>query len=720
MKNAPKRIKPYEGNEPYIFVSYSHRNEQAALRVLRFLLGRGFRVWYDEGINPGTDWANVIADHIRDCGCFLSLISPEYAESENCQAEINFAIKHKRNSLPVYLAPTDLPSGIDMYLSRFQAVLAYRYEDENEFFEKLLSSHMIEPYRSDAAPTEQTEPKKPRQRRVPRVADVENAENDETTAKKKRTTRAQKAADEETLIDLSSIPWALGDGPMPSPSSRFDELFNDTGITLTPADETEAPPAPARVYDPTADYVSPDLSLLHRAEPLPGDDADEVGETAETILSVLQGGGVKLASIDGYAHGHAVTRYDLTLMSGTRASRVNSLADDLALALGSSGGIRIEVLQDGSDRVSLEVPNRTRHTLYLREVLESDAFNRSVAPLTAALGVDVDGKPIVCDLAKLPHLLVGGTTGSGKTIAINCILTSLICRNTPEELRLILIDPKRVEFSPYRSIPHLLTPVLYSPKNAAHALMAAVEEMNARYDTFSRLGVRNLEHYDDLRASNPSLPKLPRIVIVIDELADLMLAVRNEVETAVCHLAQKARASGIHLILSTQRPSVDVLSGVIRANVPSVLACSVPSLIASRALLDRSGAEKLLGRGDMLFRPVGKTLATRMQGAYVADREIDALCEHLRSENGVASYDEEFMSKLLDLQDPDYLKAVRTVIEFGSASVSLLQRKLQIGFARAANLLDRMQDDGIVSPPNGSKPRTVLLSFGQFLERLLN
>lgn len=725
MTKLPKRIRPYEGNESYIFVSYSHRNEQAALRILRTLIESGFRVWYDEGINPGTDWADVIADHIRNCGCFLSLLSPEYVESENCQAEINYAIKHKRDSLPVYLSPTELPSGIDMYMSRFQAIFAHTYEDEGEFFDKLFRARGIEQYCSTDA--------KPRKSRA-RVTKPDGEGRD--SAKKKKATRTPKSEGMDALPDLdesffSAADEAFSNNAMQNP---FGVNFEEDEA-LTPIESPALPALPVKLYDPEKGYVPPSPSLLHETEPLPREDADEIRTTAEKILEVFAASGVQVASIEDYHHGHAVTRYEFRLHAGVRMNRVLSLADDLTLALGASGGIRIEAPVPGTDRIGIEVPNRQHHVLRLRQLWESPEFEQASAPLTAALGADVEGNPITLDLAKMPHLLIGGSTGGGKSVTMHAILASLLRRNSPESLRLVLIDPKSVEFTAYRGIPHLLTPVITRPREAIGALQAIVEEMNARYDTLMRLGVRDLQKYDEMRQSNPSIPALPRIVIVIDELADLMLVAKAEAEAAICRIAQKARAAGIHLILGTQRPSVEVLTGMIKANVPSVLALYVSSQVDSRTLLGQPGAEKLLGKGDMLFLPIGSIASKRVQGAYVGDDEINRLCEGLREDNGQAGYDSAFTANLLSLAalvgtakrgsrsdgaeaDTSYLKAVRLVIENGSASTSFLQRRLQIGYARAAAMLDRMQEDGIISAPDGAKPRSVLLTFEQFLERL--
>ena len=342
----------------------------------------------------------------------------------------------------------------------------------------------------------------------------------------------------------------------------------------------------------------------------------------------------------------------------------------------------------------------------------------------------------------MPHLLIAGTTGSGKSVCINCIIMSLLYKVRPDEVKLVLIDPKKVEFSIYKNIPHLMAPVVTLPKDAAGALQAAVEEMERRFEMFENVGVRDLKGYNEITANDPDMPQLPHIVIIIDELADLMMTAKNEVETAICRIAQKARAAGMHLIIGTQRPSADVVTGLIKANVPSSIAFAVKSQIDSRVILDHGGAEALTGRGDMLFVPIGAMRDTRVQGAFVDDKEVEKICEFIRVTNGTAQYDERFITKLKELaaqcgnkgkssddvpppdgedagDDPKYADAVRLAIEENRISTSLLQRKMSIGYSRAAKLIDRMQAEGIVSAPDGSKPRAILITKDQYLERFM-
>lgn len=762
MAKTPKRIRPYDGDEPYIFVSYSHRNEQAALRILRTLLENGFRVWYDEAINPGTDWANVIADHIRNCGCFLSLLSPEYVESENCQAEINYAIKHKRNSLPVYLAPTELPSGIDMYLSRFQAVFADSYEDEREFFEKLFLARGIERFRDapsskkptpDAATPKRVTAKKtaaatkPPRKNTPRMTE----EGDEAMPVLwKKTTRAAKNGKplrfEDVIATAEAIPEAV-DGEPGAAQGQPEKMPAQTASQppQTTRAAGEAPLPVASHAEETAEggatqYLFPSLTLLKKGKPMPPEDEEELIACVKGITEVLGTSKIKIVGDITYSRGPTVTRYEMELDPGTRLPLLKRLSDELTLALGARSGVRIVAPIPGTKSIGIEVPNRKRHVVCLRDLLESPAFLQSNDPLTAALGVNISGDPTVFDLAKMPHLLIGGQTGSGKTVGMQCILASLLYRNRPEDLRLVLIDPKSVEFGAYKRLPHLLTPVITRPLDAVSVLRALVEEMNRRFDIFMAIGVRDINRYNELLAKGNELKGLPRIVVAIDELADLMLVARADVETAICSLAQKARAAGIHLLLGTQRMSVDVIPGVIKANIPSVIAYRVRTYNESRLLLDGEGADKLAGAGDLIFRPVGAMSGERVQGAFVDDTEIEALCEQIRRANGTTVYDERIANRLceltalarsdrkranapafsnMDADDSLYIEAVRFVIALGEASVALLQRKFSIGYARAARLVDRMTDEGVISEPNGSRPRSVLLTFSQFLEHLL-
>jgi len=397
---------------------------------------------------------------------------------------------------------------------------------------------------------------------------------------------------------------------------------------------------------------------------------------------------------------------------GVKISRIVNLADDIALKL-AAPGVRIEAPIPGKAAVGIEVPNREICSVPLREVLESSEFQRSSSRLTVGLGKDITGQPIIADLAKMPHLLVAGATGSGKSVCINTLIVSILFKARPEEVKFLLIDPKVVELSNYNGVPHLLSPVVTDCKKAAAALRWAVQEMERRYILFAAAGVRDIGRYNDLAEENA----LPLIVIIIDELADLMMVAPVDVEDAICRLAQMARAAGLHLVLATQRPSVDVITGTIKANIPSRISFSVSSQVDSRTILDMAGAEKLLGKGDMLYYPVGAAKPVRIQGAFIADQEVEELVAYLKIQSepeytdGVTAYDDLGDKRSRESFEDELLEdAVRMVLETGQASVSMLQRKFRVGYTRAARLIDTMEEMGIVGPNIGSKAREILMT----------
>ncbi len=416
--------------------------------------------------------------------------------------------------------------------------------------------------------------------------------------------------------------------------------------------------------------------------------------------------------------GPAVTQYALELSLGTRISKITSLANNLALATEApTGQIRIEAPIPGRNLIGIEIPNKSLEVVTLRQMLASSVMQKAKSKLTVSMGLDVSGNPIAVDLAKMPHVLVAGTTGSGKSVLINAFISSLLFRASPQEVRLILIDPKRVEFTGYNGIPHLLTPVIVEQDKILSSLKWAMAEMDKRYKTFAESGVRNIDAYNELSG----FQALPYIVIFIDELADLMMFAPVEVEDAIARLAQMARATGIHLVIATQRPSVNVITGLIKANIPCRIAFNVSSMIDSRVILDSSGAEKLLGRGDMLYVPPDQARPTRIQGAYI-EKEVKKLVEFLKSKNYPVEYTEEVVSQQLPIKgvgaqgsagggksDGELEEAIRVVCQFNTASASFLQRKMSIGYAKAARILDQLEEMGIVGPAEGSKPRDVLV-----------
>jgi len=446
-------------------------------------------------------------------------------------------------------------------------------------------------------------------------------------------------------------------------------------------------------------------------------DTTEMYDSKRKLEATLESFGVRAKVLD-VVRGPAVTRYEVQPATGVKVSRIVSLTDDIALALAAKD-VRMEAPIPGKSAIGIEVPNGEISVVTMREVMETPIFMNAASKLSIAFGRDISGQTIVGNLAKMPHLLVAGATGSGKSVCINGIIASILYKAKPDEVKFLMIDPKMVELNVYNGIPHLLAPVVTNPKRASLALKKIVVEMEKRYELFSKSGTRNIEGYNQQVKDDPSLV-LPYIVVIVDELADLMMVASNEVEDSIARLAQMARAAGIHLIIATQRPSVDVITGVIKANIPSRIAFGVSSQVDSRTILDSAGAEKLLGRGDMLFLPMGMNKPIRVQGAFLSDEEVESIVTYVSSQGQVV-YNDDIVPELDDDQgvnedelDELFDQAAKTVIESGQASVSLLQRRLRIGYARAARLIDQLEAKSIVGPYEGSKPRAVLISQDQY------
>ena len=457
--------------------------------------------------------------------------------------------------------------------------------------------------------------------------------------------------------------------------------------------------------------------------------AKALTEVATRLQKTLYSFGVQ-AKVENVSVGPAITRYELKPAEGVRVSKIANLADDIALNLAAET-IRIEAPIPGKQAVGIEVPNTEKETVHFREVVESDAFQDSKSKLSVALGKDVAGNMEIADIAKMPHALIAGATGSGKSVCINTLITSIIYKAKPSEVKFVMVDPKVVELSVYNGIPHLLIPVVTDPKKAAGALAWAVQEMDNRYNLFAQKGVRDLKGYNAM-AEKEETGTLPQIVIIIDELADLMMVAAKEVEDSICRLAQKARAAGMHLIIATQRPSVDVITGIIKANIPSRIAFAVSSQVDSRTILDQVGAEKLLGKGDMLFYPSGAPKPVRVQGAFVSDEEVEKIVSFVKS-NGEATYSEDILESIensnktdkelaAEASDPDddtdpfLMDAIDVVVETGQASTSFIQRRFKVGYARAGRIIDQMEERGVISGYQGSKPRQVLMSLEKLQE----
>lgn len=508
---------------------------------------------------------------------------------------------------------------------------------------------------------------------------------------------------------------------------RPEEVAAESAAITKTLEEQKTQPAP--------EYIFPPLKLLKNTKSSSVGGKEEVASNAHRLSAALESFGID-ARITDYSRGPSVTRYELELEAGVKLNKLTNLADDLALSLGASG-VRIAPIPDKISTVGIEVPNKLVSVVTLREVIESARFQDASSKLSFALGKDISGSAIVGNIAKLPHLLIAGTTGSGKSVCMNSLILSVLYKARPDEVKFIMIDPKMVEFGVYNGIPHLLIPVVTDPKKAAGALQWAVTEMLRRYQKFSKTGMRDLASYNKYADASEDEEDevMPQIVVVIDELADLMLVASKEVEESICRVAQMGRASGMHLVIATQRPSADVITGLMKANIPSRIALSVSSSLESRIILDTQGAEKLVGNGDMLYSPIGMNKPKRVQGTYVSDGEREKVIEYLKQDSE-ADYSEEITQaieaaaiekssgssgsqEMQDESDYDALfsEAAQVVIDLGQASVSMLQRKLKLGYSRAARLMDQMEEAEIVGPFEGSKPRSVLLTKQQWYQR---
>ncbi len=503
----------------------------------------------------------------------------------------------------------------------------------------------------------------------------------------------------------------LGEAVVPS----IDKQNTSNASEKTPKTEQ------GNIGSDLGEYTLPSTTILQRSMKVKNPRMNkDISDKIKLLEETLQSFGVK-AKVTQVSRGPAITRYELQPAPGVKVSKIVNLADDIALSLAASD-VRIEAPIPGKAAIGIEVPNNQIATVHFREVLETPEFQQSTSNLTVALGKNIAGNPIVADLSKMPHLLIAGATGSGKSVCMNSLIGSLLYKSKPNELKFLMIDPKMVELTDYNGIPHLISPVVTDAKRSATALRWMVNEMENRYELFAGAGVKDIDRYNKLKAKeNPddTPPALPYIVVLIDELADLMMVAPADVEDAICRLAQMARAAGIHLVVATQRPSVDVITGVIKANIPSRIAFAVSSQTDSRTILDTGGAEKLMGRGDMLFFPVGAAKPLRVQGVYVSDNEINSLVGFIKKQ-GKPEYQKELFDKKEtkdnkeELNDELLPEAAKLLIESGQASISMLQRRLRIGYTRAARLIDIMEERGIVGGYEGSKPRAVLMTLDEW------
>lgn len=541
------------------------------------------------------------------------------------------------------------------------------------------------------------------------------------------------------IIDNTEEPFANGgpearqkgqdgneqSGPMISDYNVNKEIINLDKLETTPADEAkEDEELEARFNkDFTRNqsaYQLPPLTILSR--PLKAKNIrfnKDINENIRILEETLESFGVK-AKVIQVSRGPAITRYEIQPPAGVKVSRIVSLADDIALSM-AAPDVRIEAPIPGKAAVGIEVPNKEISMVHIRDLLETQEFGQAKSKLTVVFGKDIAGNPIVGDLAKMPHLLIAGATGSGKSVCLNTLIASILFKATPDEVKFLMIDPKMVELATYNGIPHLASPVVTDPRKAATSLRWAAREMERRYALFAAAGVRDITRYNNMISAKDTedAQPLPFMVVIIDELADLMIIAPADVEDAICRLAQMARAAGIHLVVATQRPSVDVITGLIKANIPSRVSFAVSSQIDSRTILDMGGAEKLLGKGDMLFFPVGASKPVRVQGAFLSDREVDDLVRYLKKQ-AEPVYDDKILIEntpeepTQEVEDELLAQAVLILIESGHASISMLQRRLHIGYARAARLIDIMEKRGIVGGYEGSKPRAILMSLEQY------
>lgn len=615
----------------------------------------------------------------------------EYAVSETEEiAEI-------RDDLTI--TPVDLPDLADAETIAFEAEIERQIEDslpEDVVEEKIVTEEVIPEHPVEPVASEQ-----------PTRVSLIKEEPQTQTASVAKTTQIEVNRQEQ--LQKSRIPFNVMMVKRDKQALQKEESVEVVSGRM------------ATTVEHTGNYQFPAFNFLH--PPVSKREDDSWLQMQQEMLDETLANFNVQASVVNRTQGPAVTRFEVQPEKGVKVSKITNLTDDIKLSLAAKD-IRIEAPIPGKSTVGIEIPNQTSRPVMLSELMNTEAFQSSTSPLTAALGLDISGTPIITDLQKMPHGLIAGATGSGKSVCINSLLVSLLYKATPDQLKLLLIDPKMVELAPYNRIPHLVSPVITDAKAATVALKWAVEEMERRYQLFSHTGVRNMEKYNEY-ASHPDHTgeKLPYILIVIDELADLMMVAPNDVEESISRIAQKARACGIHMIVATQRPSVDVITGLIKANIPTRVSFSVSSQIDSRTILDASGAEKLLGKGDMLFLPSGASKPVRLQGTFVSDEEIDAVVAHVRTQ-GEADYifeEQELLVKETAKENTDELfeEACDFVLSQNAASTSLLQRHFRIGYNRAARLMESLENHQIVSGINGSKPRDVIITKDQ-LAKLRN
>ena len=542
----------------------------------------------------------------------------------------------------------------------------------------------------------------------------------------------EKPEKKESPLDMQAVVQSEVQATQNPDEEAIEEAIDvATEVALLPKKKKREEPEQIEieVVNDKTDYEFPPLSLLREPEKPSPMMEEALERTAKKLIDTLNSFGVEARIVD-YSKGPTITRYELQPKAGVKISKITNLVDDIALNLAATG-VRIEPIP-GKTAIGIEVPNEFQSKVNIREVIGTVEFSRFGSKLAFAVGKDIAGKPVIADIARMPHLLIAGSTGSGKSVCINTLITSILYKSAPHEVKLVMVDPKVVELGVYNGIPHLLIPVVTDPRKAAGALQWAVVEMTNRYKLFADNNVRDIKSYN-LHARENDMEELPQIVIIIDELADLMMVAPSEVEDSICRLAQMARAAGMHLVIATQRPSVDVITGLIKANIPSRISFAVSSYVDSRTIIDMGGAEKLLGRGDMLYYPMGASKPQRVQGAFVDDREVEKIVSFVKNQNDEAEYNQDVIEQIENAgerqmanenrgSEADELlpQAVEMAIEAGQASVAMYQRRLKIGYQRAARLIDQMEQRKIIGQFEGTKPREVLITRAQWNEMLQN
>jgi len=695
-------MKLYEGNKPYIFASYAHKDTDQVMLILEMLSAAGARVWCDTGVVAGSMWSEMIYDHLENCEIVLAFVSKAYHDARSCQSELALANEKSKLIIPIILEDFPIPLGLQLMLGQYQWLFLKTFPSIQALVNTILSRKQIE---SCLETPEETTPEWDEKLEEALSYALDLGQITVSALQRKFALGYARAA---RIIDAMEQLGILSESEGSKPRRVLVTREEAERLLAKCFHDSETEPIPEKA---ASTYLFPPITLLQNTEPSQDfPDHEEVRENGAKILETLKSFRMDSELVQ-VTCGPAVLRYELVPKSGVRIQRIANIANDITMSLKTSG-VRIEAPIPGKAAVGIEVPRRKPRQVTLGSLIAEPDFQNAKSKLTACLGVDVTGAPVFMDLAKMPHLLIGGTLATGKTVCINSIITSLLYRNTPEELKLVLIDPRNTNFYLYENLPHLLIPVITPIKKAVGALASAVNEMERRFELMIQANVRSIKDYNALAEKHPVIQKLPYIVLIIDELADLILTLGDDFEDSIVRLAQKGRAAGIHMILSTQRPSTDTITGNIKANVPSRIAFCTASAVDSRIILDTPGAEKLSGQGDMLYAPIGTQGAIRVQGAYVSDREIASVVEFIHSQMPPISYDEALKASLSALEplDERFAEAVSLALATGKISTSILQRKLSLGYSRAAHLLDSMENLGIITPADGMKPREILLS----------